>query len=299
MLRHLGKLACAVVLTVTGLALTPAPADATITPGPRPAFQLPFPCNTYYRVNTWDHSPSVDIVREPQSATAGTPVLASAAGVVKEAGYHTYAGNYVLISHGGYWYTVYIHLQSTPLVRAGQSVARGTRIGAIGHTGLGSNNTDHLHYEQLVDWNADGHVAWGVDASQDGTSYNGEDVAVTFNGATYTGDGREWRNVKSVNACTPTTPSKYWVDTFANAPGYASPTSTTRTGTLYAGTSYVYCKVWGREVRDAYGNYNHWWLRTDLDSGSPWQNQYVSAYYLSRWGNDEAKDNNGVVIRTC
>jgi hypothetical protein len=26
---------------------------------------------------------------------------------------------------------------------------------------------------------------------------------------------------------------------------------------------------------------------------------YVSAYYLGRWGNDEARDNNGTVIPDC
>ncbi|MEU6422970.1 SH3 domain-containing protein, partial [Streptomyces spiralis] len=87
-------------------------------------------------------------------------------------------------------------------------------------------------------------------------------------------------------------PAKYWVDTFATAPVYGSPTSTTQTGTLNAGTNYVYCKVWGRQIGDA-TTYNHWWLKTDPDTGPA--NQYVSAYYLSRWGNDEAKDNNGTV----
>ncbi|NGN64767.1 M23 family peptidase, partial [Streptomyces sp. A7024] len=43
--------------------------------------------------------------------------------------------------------------------------------------------------------------------------------------------------------------------------------------------------------------YNHWWLKTDPDVGPA--NQYVSAYYLSRWGNDEARDNNGTVIPDC
>ena len=91
-------------------------------------------------------------------------------------------------------------------------------------------------------------------------------------------------------------PTKYWVDTAPTAAAYASPTSTTQTGTLYAATNYVYCKVWGRMI----GNstvYNHYWLRTDPDVGPA--NQYVSAYYLSRWGNDEAKDNNGTVIPDC
>lgn len=87
-----------------------------------------------------------------------------------------------------------------------------------------------------------------------------------------------------------------WVDTFANAPVYASPTSTTQTGTLYAGTNYVYCKVWGREVSSG-ADYNHWWLLTDPDSGPG--GQYVSAYYLSRWGNDQALDNNGNAIPDC
>ncbi|WP_214109633.1 CHAP domain-containing protein [Acrocarpospora catenulata] len=91
--------------------------------------------------------------------------------------------------------------------------------------------------------------------------------------------------------------TKYWVDTFAAAPGYSSPGGI-RTGTLNAGTNYVFCKVWGPNVQVG-SDYNHWWLKTDLDSGSPWQNQYVSAYYLSRWGNDVAKDNSGVVIPDC
>jgi len=97
--------------------------------------------------------------------------------------------------------------------------------------------------------------------------------------------------------CAGGTRPKYWVDTFAGAPVFASATSTTQTGTLNQGTNYVFCKVWGREIRDSGGSFNHWWLRTDLDVGPA--NQYVSAYYLSRWGNDQAKDNNGVVIPNC
>ncbi|MER5350990.1 C40 family peptidase [Kitasatospora sp. NPDC002551] len=88
----------------------------------------------------------------------------------------------------------------------------------------------------------------------------------------------------------------YWVDTFANAPVYGSPTSTSSTGTLYQGTNYVYCKAWGREVSSG-GGYNHWWLKTDPDVGS--SGQWVSAFYLSRWGNDTAKDNNGTTIPDC
>ena len=89
---------------------------------------------------------------------------------------------------------------------------------------------------------------------------------------------------------------KYWVDTFADAPVYASATSTGQTGTLNAGTNYVFCKVWGREVASG-SSFNHYWLRTDPDSGPA--GQYVSAYYLSHWGNDVAKDNDGTVIPDC
>ncbi|MFF2650823.1 N-acetylmuramoyl-L-alanine amidase [Streptomyces sp. NPDC058045] len=95
----------------------------------------------------------------------------------------------------------------------------------------------------------------------------------------------------------PPSTGKHWVDTFADAPGYASPSDTTETGTLNKGTNYVYCKAQGRDITDNSGNHNHWWLRTDLDSGPG--GQYVPAYYLSRWGNDEARDNDGNEIPDC
>ncbi|MFD8782684.1 C40 family peptidase [Kitasatospora sp. NPDC059599] len=88
----------------------------------------------------------------------------------------------------------------------------------------------------------------------------------------------------------------YWVDTFAAAAVYASPNSTTATGTLKQGTNYVYCKAWGREVSNGTA-YNHWWLKTDPDSGPA--GQWVSAYNLSHWGNDTAKDNDGTTIPDC
>jgi hypothetical protein len=97
------------------------------------------------------------------------------------------------------------------------------------------------------------------------------------------------------NCSAPT--GKHLVDTFANATGYSSPGGSA-TGTLNAGTNYVYCKVAGPTVQVG-GQFNHWWMLTDLDSGSPAKNQYVSAYYLARWGNDEAKDNSGAVLPDC
>ncbi|AOH36170.1 N-acetylmuramoyl-L-alanine amidase [Luteimonas sp. JM171] len=93
-------------------------------------------------------------------------------------------------------------------------------------------------------------------------------------------------------AATPT----YWVDTWAAAPGYPSPTGGSQSGTLHQGTHYVYCKTWGRRQGSG-AEFNHWWLKTDLDVGPA--NQWVSAYYLSRWGNDEARDNDGYDIPRC
>jgi hypothetical protein len=81
-----------------------------------------------------------------------------------------------------------------------------------------------------------------------------------------------WPHLRAVesNVCGGSTPpqtTKYWVDTFANATGYSSQGGTA-TGTLNAGTNYVFCKKWGPEVRVG-TQFNHYWMLTDLDSGNP------------------------------
>ncbi|WP_157996045.1 hypothetical protein [Thermomonospora amylolytica] len=98
----------------------------------------------------------------------------------------------------------------------------------------------------------------------------------------------------------PPTQRRYWVDTFTDAEGHREPGAGPPVGVLRAGTHYVFCKVWGprRSRGDAH---NHWWLLTDLDEvysgGGP--RAYVPALYLTHWGDDEAKDNDGVEIPTC
>lgn len=94
---------------------------------------------------------------------------------------------------------------------------------------------------------------------------------------------------------------KYWVDTFAAATGYADPSTARPQGVLNKGRNYVYCKVSGARIAKG-SQFNHWWLRTDLDRVNPGKNgrdAYVPAFYLARWGNDEAKDVNGRVIPNC
>jgi hypothetical protein len=257
----------------------------------RPAFQLPFPCGQQWRLDSWGHAPALDMVKEPnQVGTEGATLVAPAAGRVNQSFVHANAGNVIQIDHGAGWFTTYLHLQ-TRSVGVGASVAMGQMIGRVGRTGPTANNHPHLHFEQAFDSNGNGSASWGAAGT--------ERTSQVFNGVTYgTANSQTFRNVTSNNSCGGgTTPERYWVDTFADAPGYSTPGGT-RTGTLRAGTNYVFCKVAGPTVRVG-SAYNKWWLRTDLDTGSPWQNQYVSAYYLTRWGNDEARDNSGNTIRNC
>jgi hypothetical protein len=90
-------------------------------------------------------------------------------------------------------------------------------------------------------------------------------------------------------------PGKYWIDTFERAPVLPEPGGAAPTGALYRGRNYVFGKRWGKKVETAEG-FNHWWLRTDPDEGT---GKWVSAYYLTHWGNDEAKDNDGHDIPNC
>ncbi len=83
----------------------------------------------------------------------GKPIVAAASGVVLAAGYNTGGyGNWVMINHGtnkGKQYaTVYGHMKYTPLVRNGQSVKAGQRIGYVGSTGRSTG--PHLHFEIRV-----------------------------------------------------------------------------------------------------------------------------------------------------
>ncbi|KGY14107.1 peptidase M23 [Vibrio tubiashii] len=77
----------------------------------------------------------------------GTPIVSTGDGVVIMTRKHPYAGNYVVIQHGSRYKTRYLHL-SKILVRKGQKVSRGQRIGLSGATGRVTG--PHIHYE-LID----------------------------------------------------------------------------------------------------------------------------------------------------
>jgi murein DD-endopeptidase MepM/ murein hydrolase activator NlpD len=77
------------------------------------------------------------------AAPTGTPVNASADGVVTLAGSNEGLGQCVRLRHANGFETMYGHL-SRILVRPGQRVAQGTPIGEVGATGLATG--PHLHY---------------------------------------------------------------------------------------------------------------------------------------------------------
>jgi murein DD-endopeptidase MepM/ murein hydrolase activator NlpD len=79
-------------------------------------------------------------------ASSGTPVYASANGVVSSASYYAGYGKYIKVSHSGGIQTAYGHL-SRIAVRAGQNIRQGQVIGYSGSTGRTTGA--HLHYEVL------------------------------------------------------------------------------------------------------------------------------------------------------
>ena len=78
---------------------------------------------------------------------AGTPIFATADGVVVDAGRESGYGNVVRIQHEFGFETVYAH-QSKIRVKVGQQVSRGVQIGDMGSTGRSTGS--HLHYEVRV-----------------------------------------------------------------------------------------------------------------------------------------------------
>lgn len=68
------------------------------------------------------------------AAPVGTPILATADGVVTKSEYRGGNGNYVKIQHNGTYETQYLHMKARN-VKAGQHVSQGDVIGWIGMTG--------------------------------------------------------------------------------------------------------------------------------------------------------------------
>ena len=78
------------------------------------------------------------------SASAGTPVTATADGVISFAGWNGGGGNLVVIAHGQGFFTYYAHNRKIA-VEVGQKVRRGEVISYVGSTGSATGS--HCHYE--------------------------------------------------------------------------------------------------------------------------------------------------------
>lgn len=77
----------------------------------------------------------------------GTPIIATADGVVSLVRDHPYAGHYLVIDHGTQYQTRYLH-NSKILVKKGDKIKKGDRIALSGNSGRVSGA--HLHYEILL-----------------------------------------------------------------------------------------------------------------------------------------------------
>jgi murein DD-endopeptidase MepM/ murein hydrolase activator NlpD len=79
------------------------------------------------------------------AAPHGTPILATAAGIVEAATYSENNGNYVKIKHDRVYSTQYLHMSKfAKNLRVGQRVRQGEVIGYVGSTGLSTGS--HVCY---------------------------------------------------------------------------------------------------------------------------------------------------------
>ncbi|SFV74773.1 Cell wall endopeptidase, family M23/M37 [hydrothermal vent metagenome] len=102
-------------------------------------------------------------------AKTGTPIYATADGVVEWAGYHKKSGygNLVIIRHAYGFKSYYGHMQRVK-VQFGDFVKKGDIIGLSGNTGMSSG--PHLHYELKFlyrDVNPIYFTLWSIDNFQD------------------------------------------------------------------------------------------------------------------------------------
>jgi murein DD-endopeptidase MepM/ murein hydrolase activator NlpD len=217
-----------------------------------PNFKAPFPCGQRwtYSHHSAEVRQALDFVRADGGTTAGTPVLASAAGTAYRYYQAGGAGNYIVIDHGGGWKTYYFHLAAYSVAK-GQAVSQGQQIGTTGSTGNSSG--PHIHYEQL---------------------YNGVGQPIVINGvslAPYPGSYYQ-RYLTSDNGCGGGTAFWTWGSGVrVRADAYlSSPVVTTLPGPTLV---YVLCQKQGDTVTSD-GYTNNWWSRLRD------QNGYMSNIYI-------------------
>jgi murein DD-endopeptidase MepM/ murein hydrolase activator NlpD len=133
------------------LAIGPTLVIPGVSGGPLPVtsggMRWPVLGNSWITQYFWSGHPALDI-----AAPYGSPIVAAAAGTVIYAGWKTTGGGVgggivVWISHGSGVYTTYNHL-SKEIVKVGQRVRAGQRVGSLGATGDATG--PHLHFEVWV-----------------------------------------------------------------------------------------------------------------------------------------------------
>ncbi len=100
-----------------------------------------------YRIHpqrkTREFHTGLDIATRP-----GSPVIATADGIVSYAGWSGANGNLVVVEHGFGYSTAYAHNRKI-LVKVGEKVKRGDVVAYIGSTGRSTG--PHVHYEVWID----------------------------------------------------------------------------------------------------------------------------------------------------
>jgi len=99
----------------------------------------PFGMREHPRTGADDFHSGIDL-----SISPGTPVRATADGIVSYSGWHGGNGNLVVLEHGHGFSTFYAHNKTTN-VKIGQKVKRGDIISYSGSTG--NSTGPHVHYE--------------------------------------------------------------------------------------------------------------------------------------------------------
>jgi len=89
-------------------------------------------------------------------AACGTPLVAVRPGVVQFVDFQSRAGNYVVLQDATGQSYAYMHMRDRALVKKGQRVRAGQRVGYVGETGRASGC--HLHFEL---WTAPGWYTGG------------------------------------------------------------------------------------------------------------------------------------------
>ncbi|BCJ86562.1 M23 family metallopeptidase [Effusibacillus dendaii] len=102
-----------------------------------------------YRLDPFDNTYSLHTGLDI-AGSYGSPVQATADGVITEAGWDGGYGICIMVDHGNGIVTRYGHLSAVD-VKTGQTVKKGDTIGRIGSTGRSTG--PHLHYEITVSGN--------------------------------------------------------------------------------------------------------------------------------------------------